>query len=78
MSAICFLISCILKPCQIEEGTMLEPDTGDDSGGSNLVTHTFCTLILNFLLLVSDTWYPKLKMPVPLEIQGLQAKNDPT
>lgn len=58
---------------------MLEPDTGDDSGGSNLVTHTFCTLILNFLLLVSDTWYPKLKMPVTLlnTFTGLQSEPPP-
>lgn len=46
--------------------------------GSNPPNHTFCTSILNCLLLASDTWHEKLKNPVTIEKQGLQAKNDPT
>ena len=40
--------------------------------------YTFCTLILYYLLFASDTWHLEPKKPVTLEIQGLQAKNDPT
>lgn len=40
----------------------LEPqDTSDISGGTNPSNYTFCTLILNCLLLVNDTWCPKSK-----------------
>ena len=53
-------------------------DIGDVSVGSNPAIYTFCTLILNCLLLASDIWWPKLKEPVTLETQGLQVKNVPT
>ena len=46
--------------------------------GSNPPNHTFCSLILNCLLLPSDTWRPESKKPAALKPQGMQAKNDPT
>lgn len=51
---------------------------GDVSRGSNPAIYTFCTLILNCLSLADDMWCPKLKKPVAIETQWLQAKNNPS
>lgn len=58
--------------CHVQHGV------GDVSRGSNPFICTFCTQILNCSLLASDTWHGKLKNPVTIERQGLQAKNNPT
>ena len=53
-------------------------DIDDVSGGSNPAIYTFFTLILDCLLLNSDTWHLQLKKPLTLKPQGSQTKNDPT
>lgn len=66
----------LLLPCNVYLKRH-KNSASDVSRGSNPFIYTFCSLILNCLLLPSDTWYPESKKPVALETQGLQAKNDP-
>lgn len=60
--------SCIARPVA---------EIDDISEGSNLMTYTCCSLILDNLLMTSDTWHLNIPKLVSIEVQGLQAKNDP-